>query len=631
MNYDSEGYSFKKYLKKYAKQFLIENTDLCLKDSKGETKKIADAYPNIEDITLYNYLPGKYFFDIDFSLSNRKNKKHSCRAILALGNNIVTFPNNHFFIIIQNNGVTVNDKRTYNTLCRKFIKYCLFSEMEKLCLTTLVGWVPIDGRMEYIPVTKKRLGTIPDVSIFNYLKLDSKDVEGKTIEICHTDKSVQPGPFNNKSMNDIKEFTNNFQQFFYLLKNQDSLIGLFSYTIHSLLWYYVYPQTIEKGKNCSDATENLLCNSAFAVCLYGKDYQALKRIANLFSNITYVDMIKAPNKRGNYYISATSLQTKFKNLLYWESMPVIITTKEPTNNTSKKTSFNRSSTIVKSFHSYKKRGVLKLFPVYLNDHPINADEIIDLDMNEVKTALPIKEELKLLKEEISYLLLKFVTYLSKIQEEMPEHSRAKSDISGIYEVTVSSFINDNFDIEENIYSVLLYSAIKGFCLFLKYDLGLYGEAEQLLKQSAHFFFNKKQTTVNSICKSEDKKFEILYSFWKYLQKLFSDNQENEPFLHCIADDKGDTFQGKCYYLSFRQFFGHYKEYLNGSLIVRESELKKSLKDENLLVLRGQGNQTSIQRHIKNKKETLLIIKKEQFEQFISQRQVSDGLFPKHTD
>lgn len=615
-------YPFEKYLEEYEPEYIWnrkkrkgkliklvydeETDDELLKDNI----LVADAYPEIEGIELTEITNTAYEFEVHYRLSSFRDfdSSNSCDIKFIRKSKTIVFLDNLFFAQLDKEDVTISDKSLYRNLCKRYFRHIILAEMSSYYSAKRVGWNKTDHGKDFIPVTARGGWSDIDKSILGFIRLDENDIS------FFAGSRTKNSLINGCSKWEIMEKTNSFHLFFDSLCSDFSIMGIFSYTIYAILLNYIYMHKIASYGEY--LPQILIDNFSFSISIIGKKKAEVQRLANLFSNIYYTDMRKSPSGRGKHSLSATSLKTRLVDFMDYESIPLIVTSKSP---------LSRNSSIAKRLHHYREREELRAFPVYLCVHPLNADEIIDFDINESIKQLPKGKELFLLKDEISYLLLRFITYLSKTAdngryqkpEERGEFAHSIRFYDELFVQTISKFdMNSNINMEDEIYFVLLYTALKGFCHFLKYDLSLDEIAQRVEHQAYSLFFSDDSCIETDNIKQMNDN-QILYSFWNYLQVLFQKEQFHKPYLHCIALDKGKSFQGECYYLSFNKFFKDYKKYLKGAVSVSEETLKQLLKANNLLVMRENGKQISMQRRIDKKLETVLIIKKEEFDLFIS--------------
>lgn len=617
-------YPFKVYLNEYEPEYIWRG-----KKKKGELIKlvynketdeqlskdtifVADAYPIIERMELTEITNSQCEFEIHYMLSTFRDcdSPESCDIKFIRKSKTIVFLDDEFFLKLDEQNVTVGEKNLYRNLCKRYFRYVIQAEMSNFYSVKRVGWNKTDYGNDFIPVTAKGGWSDIDKSILGFIRLDENDIS------FFDGKRIENNKISGRSKQEIIEVTNSFQLFFDSLCNDFSIMGIFSYTIYAILFNYIYTYKIAYYQSTFYLPRILTDNFAFSISIWGKKRTEVQRLANIFSNIYYVDMKNDPSVRGKHSISATSLKTRLVKIMEYESIPLIVTSK---------TALSRNSYIVKRLHHYRECEKIRAFPVYLCEHPLNADEILDFDINESIKQIPKGNDLILLKDEISYLLLRFITYLSKTAdrgllqkpEERGKFAHSIRFFDELFIQTISEFeVNHDSNIEDTIYYVLLYAALKGFCHVLKYDLSL-DEIAQKIEQQAYglFFSDNSCIETNNIKQINDS--QILYSFWNYLQELFKEEQSHKPYLHYTGLDKGKSFQGECYYLSFHNFFKGYKKYLKGAIPVSEETLKNLLKANNLLVLRENGKQISMQRRIDKKLETVLIIKKEAFDLLIN--------------
>lgn len=604
-------YSFKEYVSEEEPDIkMIKKYTYYEKD--GQKRVIAGIYPKIQKIELVERTLREIIYNVAFSLSRCKDKLYCCEVSISVKNKSIRFLEKVFEDTIRDNTEDIGDTRKYNALCRRYFKYVLTNELDKFDdYAFLTGW---ESEKTYISINSD--GSWGERYLDN--KIFSGFIFDKEKKLKCRIKRVQSELFD-LSEDDVKSYTQQFSLLFKTIMCSKELLGIFAYTIHSILWYYCADG---RGTWTPLEPRTPVCKYVFSICIYGKNIDDLKTISNIFSNIYYIDMEREKNSKASHSISATSLNNRFLMWRRWHSIPVIVTNKGY--------NLNRNSSIVKRLHQYRRNGALYFFPVYLNKSPIYADENEDFNINHVMGIFKTSEELQLLKDEISYLLLTFILYLSDISNYANsndvEIKKDYNNIHRIYQNTINELINsDTFNRDEQMNFALLYSAIRGFCRFLESYMKIGNIAKRLEERAYTFFLNDMPTESVSIpdekISSNDDSIEIIKNFNKYIKYLFDISEKDRPFLYYIDDEKSGLRE-TCYYLESNKFYKHFLDwnarhcYIN----VSELKLKRILKDYDLLIMRSNGGQYASERwHTSNgirKKSSCLIIKKDKFNQLI---------------
>ncbi|MDO4330511.1 MAG: hypothetical protein Q4C66_14405 [Lachnospiraceae bacterium] len=604
-------YSFKDYVEEFEESFTMRKKSL-YSIKNNELIKISDFFPKIIQLEIYERTLKNYWFNVEFTLSNTKSNTYNCDIVLAAKSQSLKFIDNQYWDHIENNGGTIYYQKPFHAVCKRYVRYVLRNEASNFIDGAyLTGWIANNFSQNYISVTDNGCWdeNSLDKSIFNYFSIG---YNGQLEAHYFNRHSALSG----LDVHSIVKKTNLFQSFFNCILGSDELMGIFAYTIHSLLWFYSGNGN-QIGKILF-GNKVLFEQTVFSICISGSNINNVKCIANLFSHIFYIDMLHNPNGRGRYYVSATSLNTNFLKLTRLQSIPVCITAKGY--------HLNRNSHIVKKTHRYRQNGILSIFPVYLNNNPINADEIIDFNIDNAMQMLPSKTELPLLKDEISYLLLIFIHYLADISKSKATDSYFEDYryIKYNYAKIIDQYLHcSSSDYVEQLYPLLLYSAIQGFCRFLETKLNL-SEQSKRIEQSAHSLFLKAYLSYlnnNSENTNCDKR-NPLSDFGNYIDQLFKQPENNRPYISYVDEDKSDN-QEICYYLEFKKYYNDFFNWANQKSIIpmSERELKRTLKDNELLIMRKNKSQYSCERwhriegEEQPRKYSLLIIRKKKFDTF----------------
>ena len=238
---------------------------------------------------------------------------------------------------------------------------------------------------------------------------------------------------------------------FSFLQNKCALF-LFTCTIHSFLCDYAYNSTW-KDPNISNTDTGL-----FSLCIYGRDIAHVKTVANLLLNVFDIPKEQWPVISKKIHISASSIcSNKIDALKMYADVPVIFTTR--------KNRFYKSSRIIKKIHTERQKRKLHIFPVYISEIPISADEIVNCCVDDI----PTDENLGELHSNMCFILYQFIHYLSDIyrtkdtetfEEYRTIRNMANREIEKLHTtISDSDFIEL---IENKLPEILLMSSLETF-------------------------------------------------------------------------------------------------------------------------------------------------------------------------
>ncbi|MCC8162233.1 MAG: hypothetical protein LIO86_03460, partial [Lachnospiraceae bacterium] len=318
--------------------------------------------------------------------------------------------------------------------------------------------------------------------------------------------------------------------------------------------------------------------------------------------------------RGVHEVSVSSVKSKYADYAGYASIPIVF---------SSKTSLNRNSRIVKRLQGYREGGKIYCFPVFITETAMNADEILDFKVDKYVIREIGEENLTEMKNEISYLLLSFIHFLSRISDAnlRGPGGDGGNDFTALREVEqifcdVGEAIKGSGEPArlELSYYQWLNASIKTFCYFLSVELSLKEQACRL-KERAKAFFSSAEVELSDYESKSETEEEALLRFGEYIEALFSDGNGEEPYFHYMKRDTGKIYKGEeCYYLGYREFFQDFQAYDQKKTHISEERLKVLLKDKDLLVMRPDGRQYGVERGFGNGKRTVLVIKKEPFDE-----------------
>jgi len=340
----------------------------------------------------------------------------------------------------------VKDKGELTKLLERYIRHYIKFFLETKSYTlTYCGWKREFNGKEFYSLTKRRGGDFPFI----------QDMFGSNVYEMYRNK---------EDFSKILLKYSQCKEFYDFLFTNPTLIGIFAYTIHALVWDYGCGY---EKKNYDLWLSDVENRDAlfFSVCLYGKDTDKAKVIANILCNVFNPPQKSWTNISTKHHISATSLKTTVVKLKKYSSVPIIVTSK--TNHMMK------SSKIVKEL--YRNREAMKLFvyPVYINDTPINVDEIVNFNVDSVLLPFSVKDKetaCKLYKQ-MTVLLFSFIVYLrDKSMDEKADRNQWVEPKNLMEELKSLMNAKKNFEedwVENNLPTFLLYAALKFFCDFIK--------------------------------------------------------------------------------------------------------------------------------------------------------------------
>lgn len=489
------------------------------------------------------------------------------------------------------------NKTELGLLLKRYILWALKDYVERRpFLFAQCGWVwrenGLEYECEYVSVTKRgpeKLLYVPNMIAESSYRDHKK---GKNIEELIGDR-------------------NDYLEFFEFLKSHESLLAIFAYTLHSVLWDYIY----RYSTNYNDAWLDNLENKDmlfFSVCLYGQDVRKANVIANILSNLfgeLTTCWIRIPL---NPHISATSANTRVEKLNRYNSVPIIVTAPSG--------KVTRASKVFKELNRYRNKGDLFVYPVYINSVPINCDEVVNFDVDAITLPFACTDNEKAIKVhgQMGKLLYCFMAYLQenakKEYKEMEKGFSSKDaermkggmtikEIDAVWErykgihspkffSEVIEFIQEKYDYDELcIYNSLpicvLYAALRYFCAFLD-DHGI--EQMDLLNLYEESFFQTKHAVSDGRDQGKNK-----IDHQKYLQclKRFIDKsmEQGEEWVKVDCLPRGN--KEECYYLQHKVWFGKFSEYMEnvGLPTIARGNIVAILKNNGLLKT---GNNNSIQ-------------------------------------
>ena len=326
--------------------------------------------------------------------------------------------------------------------------------------------------------------------------------------------------------------------FFDFLQNKHALF-LFACTIHSLLLDYSYTYTWNNPyiPNTDSAI--------FSLCIYGKEISHTKTIANLLLNVFDIPKESWSVISREIHISASSVTSnKVDALRMYSDVPVIFTTK--------KNRFYKSSGIIKKIQNKRQQEKLHIFPVYISETPIIADEIINCCVDDISTDFDLDK----LHSNMCFVLYLFIHYLSDIYrtkntQTFEEYRTVKQMISQTIDQLHKTLTPDNFIhlTENKLPEILLKSSLESLCyVFSSTPLSQYTNA--LSKTFESFITDSEESpvvitsdTTNYIALIADFIHESIKTT-KNVDWIFENIEKNadgtEETCYCITTKEGFT-------------------------------------------------------------------------------------------
>lgn len=464
------GLSFQEFLDEIStlnKEYDCSSGDIVLILS-GEESTIATRIPMITDRDVaWCEDGGGINFQLRFGVERNEDKEAELEIIVcALKQHAIKIEREEIDDLIEElyKDKWVKNREALAKLLERYVRYYIKGYLEtKRYTLAYCGWKKEYSGKEFYSLTKRKGINFPYI----------QDMFGRNVYKMH------------EKGEDFSQILLKYDQckdFYEFLFLNPSLIGIFAYTIHALVWDYGFGYEKEKYGYVLDDVENRDA-LFFSACLYGKDTDKAKVIANILCNVFNSPQSSWTIISTKHHISATSLKTTVDKLIKYSSVPIIVTSK--TNHMMK------SSKIVKEL--YRNREAMKLFvyPVYINDAPINADEIVNFDVDSVLLPFSVKDKEMAgrLHEQMGVLLLSFICYLK--DKAITDGSR---DISFEREFKNLMDAQKDFEkdwVEDNLSVFLLYAAMKFFCDFIKQFQK--EEGEKLLSTYRNSIVNTGQT------------------------------------------------------------------------------------------------------------------------------------------
>lgn len=407
------------------------------------------------------------------------------------------------------------------------------------------------------------------------------------------------------SLNKCCEQANNFQPFFDFILSDKNIFTVFAYALHSILFDYLSEYRPFKFANVSNTDSAL-----FSLCMYGDDINALKVLANILLNFFEIDANNWKTIKRDVHISASSLSTRnYDKLSSYMSVPILIT--------SKKNNLTKASSIIKKIQKMRERGILHVFPVYINHSPILADEILNCNLCCVNyDNLGGNESLSLLHLQFLLLVYYFILFLIEISDSMDQNEKHYNFIHASLYNTAKLHALSNEWLEENLPSYLLFNTMNCFCYFL-----LYEKKEELVKPILTYAVkafllngNSSEATSSSLTAYKGQQADFLKHFALFLLHQ-SKSAANSDWLFSGTEKRGN--KEECYYLRQKDGFKKFQEYLNKKKLpsINQRNFDKMLRDHGLLKLPASGKSNTLCR---GNKEYYYVLYKDKVSLFLNE-------------
>ena len=407
------------------------------------------------------------------------------------------------------------------------------------------------------------------------------------------------------SLNKCCEQANNFQPFFDFILSDKNIFTVFAYALHSILFDYLSEYRPFKFANVSNTDSAL-----FSLCMYGDDINALKVLANILLNFFEIDANNWKTIKRDVHISASSLSTRnYDKLSSYMSVPILIT--------SKKNNLTKASSIIKKIQKMRERGILHVFPVYINHSPILADEILNCNLSCVNyDNLGGNESLSLLHLQFLLLVYYFILFLIEISDSMDQNKKHYNFMHNSLYDTAKDYTLSNEWLEENLPNYLLFNTMYCFCYFLLYekkdDLAML-----ILNYVTKTFLpndNPSEVTLSSSTVYKGQQADFLKHFALFLLHQ-SKSAANNDWLFSGTEKRGN--KEECYYLRQKDGFKKFQEYLIQKKLtpINQRNFDKLIRDHGLLKLPTSGKSNTLCR---GNKEYYYVLYKDKISLFLNE-------------
>lgn len=332
--------------------------------------------------------------------------------------------------------------------------------------------------------------------------------------------------------------------FFDFLQNKHALF-LFTCTIHALLTDYIPSQNFDNLYVPNTDT------AFFSLCIHGKDISHVKTVGNLLLNVFDIQKRYWSVISRKIHISASSISAnKVDALRMYSDVPIIFTTR--------KNRFYKSSGIIKKVHDKRKQGNLRIFPVYISNTPVIADEVINCCVDDIPTDFDLNE----LHSNMCFVLYLFIRCLSDIYRTkslhtVEEYKTVEKMTSQTIERLHTTLMPDDFiSLTENkLPEILLMSSLKSFCYVFS-STPLKQDTNALIKTFESYITNSEDTPIESDSGTVD----YIALISDFIQESITTGK-NEDWIFETTEKSVDGKKEICYCITTKTGFKHFLEFL----------------------------------------------------------------------
>lgn len=492
--------------------------------------------------------------ELDVKYSSPDNTIRDQLTIFRYSSGRLKYKDDEFNNIIEAIEITEPDyTKQILRLYKQYFQSVINETIEKNpVMTSYCGWLDENGYREYLPVTYTVEGRDKFQDLFFNGRIRYLSVQEKATK------------------EDVKYIKFVLEQ---LLKN-NTLLKTFAYSVHSIMWNYFRSYKIDPDFY-TDWDKTL-----FSFCLYGDDIRKCKVIANLYLNFFDVpkDWYLISKK---YHVSATSIsENTISKLPLYKSVPIIFTRKND--------NFTPASSIIKKVHKAREKSVYSFFPVYISNHVINVDEMVNCNVDLVDLEFDYKDRQSMTQyhNAIIALLYTFIHTLSVFSnpDEYPERIVYNYMASRYSQVKTEKNLDSEW-LDSHYPEYLLYASTDGFCSYLETTpLKRYAN---LIRAAAEKSLLEQRDSISIDTISAMPQIDYLKYLHQYINTSLK-NPSNNTWIY-IGIEKKD--KQEFYYLENNVGFENYENYLHKMKIptLGKHKFAKLLKSQKLLKLPKKGS------------------------------------------
>ncbi len=567
------------------KQYELTDEGLFLTTKSGYTK-IAKYFPDLH-ITGHRLEEDEFLIDVQLTLGKKEDE-----IPIPVRNNmkIDLSPDDDWDILDVYRGKGIKDEAELKKVLFKYIQFAINKYVSKNPnIYAKCGWFKVREVYEFKAVTYR------DYLNPNYFQ----DMFGK-IQYCRRgEKKII--------------LTNNCKTFLDFVKSDKNLIGIFSYTLHSVLWDFKYEYNIKRYFYALDFVDNK-DTVFFSACIHGRNPDKAQLLANILSNLFQEPTHNWERVLTNrQHISATSIDTKIDKLKFCSSVPIIVVAP-------KSHHIIKSTKVVKEIHNNRRNHKIAIFPVYISDTSINVDEMVNfcIDNIQIPFSTKDKEIISEIHNGAMELLYYFLCYLRDAKRNSKEDDTAWKEISNNIELSMQELgISEDTDtkwLQDNLPIFLLYTALHTFCFFLQ----KVGFAEDTVKLKALFQkgFIQLDDVNDSNPEVENTDADVApIQYLLCMNKLINVSMNKKvDWMYFGNEPRGD--KEKCYYLEKNKWYEPFSKVVQTAKLSPISESKMiALLNQNKLLKR---QRTSTANGVKRKGKYYLAIFEKEFNHIIQQ-------------